>query len=108
MMEKYNKVKYRAMFAPPSKDGSWIFPGFDGGGEWGGSAVDPTTGILYVNSTELPWSLTMIDIPENNEAGNSLKGAGSGIYAKYCLACHGAELKGNGSSYPSLVDLEKK
>ena len=108
MMEKYNKVKYRTTFTPPSKEGSWIFPGFDGGGEWGGSAVDPTTGILYVNSTELPWSLTMIDIPDKNEAGNTMKGAGSGIYAKYCLACHGAELKGNGSSYPSLADLDKK
>ena len=38
MLEKYNKVKYNTMFTPPSKDGDWIFPGFDGGGEWGGAA----------------------------------------------------------------------
>jgi quinoprotein glucose dehydrogenase len=54
LMEKFNKVKYNTMFVPPSKDGVWIFPGFDGGGEWGGAAVDPESGILYVNSSELP------------------------------------------------------
>jgi len=36
LMEKFNKVKYRIQFSPPSKESSWIFPGYDGGGEWGG------------------------------------------------------------------------
>ena len=31
------------------------FPGVDGGGEWGGPAFDPETGLLYVNSNEMPW-----------------------------------------------------
>jgi quinoprotein glucose dehydrogenase len=65
MMEKYLKVKNRAMFSPPSKDGGWIFPGFDGGGEWGGAAVDQETKIMYINSTELPWAQVMIDVPKN-------------------------------------------
>lgn len=108
MTEKYNKVKYRDPFTPPSKEGSWIFPGFDGGGEWGGAAVDPETGILYVNSSELPWSLTMIDVPKNAGNNRSLKAAGHGVYNKYCLSCHGTALKGNGAAYPSLVNLDKK
>jgi quinoprotein glucose dehydrogenase len=29
-------------------------------------------------------------------------------YGKYCVACHGANLKGNGSSFPSLIGLNKK
>ena len=41
MTEKFKQVKYAHPFAPPSKESSWIFPGFDGGGEWGGAAVDP-------------------------------------------------------------------
>ena len=107
LMEKYNKVKYQAMFTPPSKESSWIFPGFDGGGEWGGAAADPESGIIYINSTELPWALTMIDVPgKSNDF--SLKGIGQSIYGKYCIACHGSELKGNGSSYPSVLNLEKK
>lgn len=108
MKEKFSRVKHGEMFAPPSKEGSWIFPGFDGGGEWGGAAVDPETGILYVNSTELPWALTMIDVPKvlRNEGGANT--IGRGIYNRYCLSCHGPELKGNGSSFPSLVDAGKK
>jgi len=101
MMEKYKKVKYRISFTPPSKESVWIFPGFDGGGEWGGSAVDPESGILYVNSSELPWALTMIDVPKGKDAGKS-------VYSTYCIACHGPDLKGNGSTIPSLVDFNKK
>ncbi len=108
MMEKYKIVKYKTMFAPPSKDGSMVFPGFDGGGEWGGAAVDPESGILYVNASEIPWALTMIDVPKTDSNDQSLKGVGHGIYNTYCIACHGAELKGNGSSFPSLVNINKK
>jgi len=107
LMKKFRQVKYNTMFTPPSKAGVWIFPGFDGGGEWGGAAVDPETGILYVNSSELPWSLTMIDMPAKT-ADASPKNLGKAVYGKYCVACHGPELKGNGSSYPSLVDIDKK
>ena len=96
------------MFTPPSKDGVWIFPGFDGGGEWGGSSVDPETGILYVNSTELPWALTMVDLPKKNTQDHSLKGIGKGVYETYCVACHGAERKGNGSSFPSVLNVKNK
>lgn len=104
MLEKFRKVKYSAMFAPPSKESSWIFPGFDGGGEWGGAAVDPETQILYVNSTELPWTLTMIDVPREGENAAT----GRNTYNKYCISCHGPELKGNGTSYPSLVNIGRK
>ena len=48
------------MFDPPSKEGTVIFPGFDGGAEWGGPAFDPTTGLLYVNANEMAWILTMV------------------------------------------------
>ena len=108
MMEKFKKVKYGNPFTPPGKEGVWIFPGFDGGGEWGGAAVDPESGILYVNSSELPWSLTMIDVPKNNKNDLSLQGVGLSVYNKYCIACHGPDLKGNGPSFPSLVEVNKR
>jgi quinoprotein glucose dehydrogenase len=107
MTEKFKTIKYSDMFTPPSKAGVWIFPGFDGGGEWGGAAVDAETGVLYVNSSELPWSLTMIDIPKKND-DHSLRGIGKSIYGKYCIACHGPELTGNGTSFPSLINLKNK
>jgi quinoprotein glucose dehydrogenase len=107
MLQKYNLVKNRLMFTPPSKQGGWIFPGFDGGGEWGGAAIDPESKIMYVNSSELPWAQVMIDIPKATN-DQSLKGMGQVIYNKNCISCHGPELKGNGTSYPSLVNIGNK
>ncbi|MEO3406168.1 PQQ-binding-like beta-propeller repeat protein [Mucilaginibacter sp. CAU 1740] len=108
MLAKYNQVKNRIMFTPPSKEGGWIFPGFDGGGEWGGAAVDPETKILYVNCSELPWAQVMIDVPKTNVNDNSPQALGHMVYNTNCIGCHGAELKGNGTSYPSLVNIGKK
>jgi len=107
MLEKYKKVKYNTMFTPPSKDGDWVFPGFDGGGEWGGAAVDPETKIMYISNTEMPWAQVMIDVPKNTYE-HTLQGMGHAVYNKYCITCHGPELKGNGSSYPPLVNIGKK
>ena len=42
-------------FTPPSFEGTIIFPGVDGGAEWGGAAFDPDSALLYVNSNEMPW-----------------------------------------------------
>lgn len=108
MMEKYLKVKNRVMFAPPSKEGGWIFPGFDGGGEWGGAAVDQQTKVMYINSSELPWAQVMIDVPKDNNSDHTLAGVGLAVYNQRCISCHGANLKGNGSTIPSLIGLEKK
>ena len=33
-----------------------VFPGFDGGAEWGGSAYDPASGRLFVNANDLAWT----------------------------------------------------
>ncbi|HZY37708.1 MAG TPA: PQQ-binding-like beta-propeller repeat protein [Mucilaginibacter sp.] len=107
MLEKYKKVKYNAMFSPPSKDGDWVFPGFDGGGEWGGAAVDPQTKVMYIANSEMPWAQVMIDIPKSEDQ-HTMQGAGHAIYNFYCVGCHGLELKGNGVSYPSLVDVGKR
>lgn len=90
--------------APPSKQGTLIFPGYDGGAEWGGAAVDPE-GIMYVNSNEMAWILTMVDTPKQSELAHLSEGAKA--YTLYCTACHGPERKGNAQSgYPSLVDIQ--
>lgn len=108
LTERYNKVKNRTPFSPPSKEGGWIFPGFDGGGEWGGAAVDLETKIMYVNSSELPWAQVMIDVPKTASTDKSASAAGQRVYNNYCMSCHGAELKGNGASFPSLLDVHTK
>ena len=49
---------------PPSLQGTIIFPGFDGGSNWGGGSFDPTTGCFYINSHDEPWILTLVSAPD--------------------------------------------
>src|SRR6202034_360396 len=47
--------KYRIgpLFTPPSYRGTLMLPGVLGGGNWGGGAFDPVTGLLYIKTTNL-------------------------------------------------------
>lgn len=105
--QKLASYKTGEMFIPPSKEGSVVFPGFDGGGEWGGPAVDPTTGIMYVNASEMPWVLTMVDTKDKPVANETNLLAGKRLYTSTCMTCHGPERQGSGD-FPSLVGVNKK
>lgn len=95
-------------FVPPSLEGTIIFPGFDGGAEWGGSAWDPASGLLYVNSNEMPWILTMIEV-EDSEDGSLLE-KGNSLYQGNCMGCHGIDKKGSSfhGNAPSLLQLNER
>lgn len=93
-------------YEPISKRGSLMFPGTDGGAEWGGAAADPE-GILYVNANDVPWIFKMIDAPKNDELAHL--SPGQRVYTQNCISCHGPERKGNArSGYPSLVDIGQR
>jgi quinoprotein glucose dehydrogenase len=78
-----------------------VLPGFDGGAEWGGPAVDPATGVLYVNANEMAWTGGLT--PYNPSAG-----AGSKTYQAQCSICHGADRAGSPPSFPSLVGVTQR
>ena len=94
-------------FDPPSREGTVIFPGFDGGSEWGGPGYDPETGILYVNASEMPWILTMVDVKNKPKTAETNLQAGTRIYNTNCMSCHGAQREGS-PNYPVLIGLNKK
>jgi quinoprotein glucose dehydrogenase len=77
-----------------------IFPGFDGGAEWGGAAADPETGILYVNANDLAWTG---ELAENTEE-NSPKA----LYMSQCAVCHGETMQGSPPAIPALTGLSQK
>jgi quinoprotein glucose dehydrogenase len=105
LLQKFRTYK-KDLYDPPSTVGTVILPGFDGGGEWGGAAADPD-GILYVNSNEMAWILTMVKKTAKAEMDKA--SPGKRIYLNTCAACHGVDLKGNPqSNYPSLLGIEKK
>lgn len=101
LLSIYDKVPYNKLFDPPSLAGNWIFPGFDGGGEWGGSAVDVEEAVLYVNATRLPWLMEMVAVDQSIEQMS----LGQRTYINNCVACHGTNLEGRGADYPSLIDV---
>jgi quinoprotein glucose dehydrogenase len=105
VLERFERVRPHVPFAPPSTLGTIIFPGFDGGGEWGGAAADPD-GVLYVNANEMAWIITMVP----TQAGTKTAIAkGERLFVQICAACHGVEMRGNlGQNVPSLVDISKK
>jgi quinoprotein glucose dehydrogenase len=74
-----------------------MFPGYDGGAEWGGPAFDPQTNIIYINSNDV--GLTNALVPHVPGAG------GRSIYLSQCSACHRADLGGAPPAFPSLIDI---
>jgi len=95
------------MFNPMSKEGTVVMPGLDGGAEWGGPAYDPATGWLYVNANEMPWVITIADVPPVKTAPTTWLEAGKELYARNCISCHGPDRKGSGN-YPSLLNVSSK
>lgn len=100
--EQFEGLRTGGPFVPPSKEGTIVFPGFDGGAEWGGASYDPS-GILYVNANEMPWILKMVDVrmTENTWLGLSL-------YMTNCATCHGFDRGGDGHVYPPLKNLQTR
>ncbi|MDZ7604240.1 MAG: PQQ-binding-like beta-propeller repeat protein [Cyclobacteriaceae bacterium] len=100
-------VRTGEQFIPPSMQGTVIYPGFDGGGEWGGAAIDPENGILYTNANEMAWILTMIQLNQGNpEKPLSL---GQSTFTANCAMCHGQDMKGDKTgTYPTLIGVGRK
>jgi quinoprotein glucose dehydrogenase len=104
VLDRLRAVRTGAQFIPPSRQGTVIFPGFDGGGEWGGAAVDPATGILYVNSSEMAWILTMVPVPPNE----AFRSTGERVYVQHCASCHGLDRGGAPQqAAPGLADVAR-
>jgi quinoprotein glucose dehydrogenase len=100
-LENFKKFRSEGQFVPFSvgKD-TVIFPGFDGGAEWGGPAVDAETGIIYINSNEMAWTGAL--------APNTGENSPRAIYMSQCSVCHGEKLTGSPPAIPSLVDVSNR
>jgi quinoprotein glucose dehydrogenase len=97
-LEKFRTLRSEGQFVPFGVgQETVIFPGFDGGAEWGGSAFDPETALLYVNANDVVWTSSL--------APNVDGTAGRPLYLSNCAGCHGDNLQGAPPQFPALSDL---
>jgi quinoprotein glucose dehydrogenase len=87
-------------FVPPSVDKLTVdMPGFAGGGEWGGVAVDTSTGVLYVNANDTAWLVGLTVPPPAGSLGEK-------VYQNQCSGCHGINRAGSPPAIPALEGIE--
>ena len=101
-VKAFHEFRNGGQFLPLALDKQTVvFPGFDGGGEWGGPAVDPRTDILYVNSNQIAWTGGLVKAAQGGSAGAQL-------FQNQCAMCHGVDRAGSPPEFPSLVDVLKR
>jgi quinoprotein glucose dehydrogenase len=101
VLAKFKTMHSGEQFVPTSLEGTLMLPGSDGGAEWGGAAWDPETGLLYVNSNDVPW---LVRLQERKATSANTSTSGREIYLRECSGCHGADRKGS-MEFPSLADI---
>ncbi len=98
-LERFRKFRSEGQFVPFSvgKD-TVVFPGYDGGAEWGGPAVDPETKILYVNSNDVVMTGSVEENTSNDPTGQH-------VYRSQCALCHHDDRGGSPPDFPSLQGI---
>jgi quinoprotein glucose dehydrogenase len=100
-LDQFKTFRSEGQFVPFSVEKpTVIFPGYDGGAEWGGQAFDPDTHLYYVNANDLAWTGQMAP----NTGGHS----GKALYLQHCAACHRDDRLGTPPQMPSLVGIDQR
>ena len=107
------------IFTPPAFKGTVSMPGNQGGANWGTSAANPGSGIVYILNVDEPAFLKLDKDPPIGGGTGPVFGYGRGgrpgsqpaptspgqaLYQTNCAACHGADRAGSGS-IPSLFNI---
>jgi quinoprotein glucose dehydrogenase len=99
--QQFAKIRSDGPFKPLTVgEDTTIYPGFDGGAEWGGPAYDPQTGLLYVNANEMAWLGSLAPTDRTHSTGKT-------IYLRDCAGCHGDTGLGSPPQFPALAGLSR-
>ena len=104
--DEIRSARNEGLFTPPGLRKTVEMPGNNGGANWGGAAVDPVNGTLYVVSKDLPCMLKLE--PESTRKASPSDPPelqGQIVYEVHCRWCHLADRKGEPPAVPSLVNI---
>jgi quinoprotein glucose dehydrogenase len=97
------------LFTPPGRRNTIQMPGNNGGANWGGAAVDPGSGMLYVVSKDHPAMLKLdpdqeqlIPLPDEPAA------RGQYLYEIHCHVCHSVSAGDTRRAVSPLVGVGEK
>lgn len=104
-LDRFRTFRSEGQFVPFSLDKpTVVFPGFDGGAEWGGPALDPETGILYVNANDIAWTGQLAENTPSENQQNTPKS----LYTGQCAVCHGETMTGSPPAIPALTTVGQR
>lgn len=67
---QFQRAAYEGIYTPPTTDRHWIqYPGYNGGSDWGGIAIDEERGIIVANYNDMPNHNRLIPREEAEERG---------------------------------------
>ncbi len=108
-IEEMRGARNEGLFTPPGLRNTVEMPGNNGGANWGGAAVDPTNGTLYIVSKDLPCMLKLeLEDTRKASATDSPERQGLFLYQANCQLCHLADRKGSPPPVPSLEHVVER
>ncbi len=67
---QFRKASYKGFYTPPTSEQRSIeYPGYNGGTDWGGIAVDPRRGVIVANYNDMPNYNRLVPRAEANRRG---------------------------------------
>lgn len=76
---QFREAEYRGIYTPPTSDRYWVqYPGYNGGSDWGGVAVDPARGVIVANYNDMPNHNRLVPREEADRLGWAPRGQARG------------------------------
>lgn len=67
---QFRMASYKGIYTPPVAERHSVeYPGYNGGSDWGGIAVDPHRGVIVANYNDMPNYLRLVPREEANRLG---------------------------------------